>query len=154
GRGGMETAAEARGRVWYATLTGGSMAQHDLVERAATSASVGLTAPHGMMRATSNEPVDGVVCRLGDSSCAAAHAGAIGRARSGQQTSLQRSLLQLQRQYGNHYVGQVLRAGDGGVFGDLDGVERSIGEARGGGHGLDHHTQNRMEQAFGVDFTG
>ena len=34
----------------------------------------------------------------------------------------------------------------------MDAVERSIGQARGGGHGLDHGTHGQMETAFGADF--
>jgi hypothetical protein len=98
----------------------------------------------------------GVACRLGDASCASAHAATVSRSSSSQRSLVHRSLLRLQRQYGNQYVGQVLRQA-GAIEGDGDGmaaVERSIDQARGGGQGLDHGTQGRMESAFGADFSG
>src|SRR6516165_7233400 len=107
-------------------------------------------------RAAGDGAVDGISCRLGDASCAAAHAATVSRSASGQRMAVYRSLLRLQRQYGNRYVGQVLRQA-GGVEGDvgvMDGVERSIDQARGGGQGMDHGTRTRMESAFGADFSG
>lgn len=98
----------------------------------------------------------GVSCRLGDGSCAAAHADTLSRSASGQTASLHGSLLRLQRDYGNQYVGQVLRQAsgerDGG--GSMDAIERAIDGARGAGHGMDHSTRSRMEGAFGADFSG
>jgi hypothetical protein len=38
--------------------------------------------------------------------------------------------------------------------GGMDAIERSIEQARGGGHGMDHGTRGRMEGAFGADFSG
>jgi hypothetical protein len=107
-------------------------------------------------RAASDGAVAGISCRLGDASCAAAHAASVSRSSSGHRSAVHRSLLRLQRQYGNRYVGQVLRQaraveGDGG---DMDAIERSIDQARGGGHGMDHGTRARMESAFGADFSG
>jgi hypothetical protein len=107
-------------------------------------------------RAAGDGATDGISCRLGDASCAAAHAASVSRSASGQRSLVHRSLLRLQRQYGNRYVGQVLRqAGaiesDGG---GLDAIERSINQARGGGYGMDHGTRTRMESAFGADFSG
>jgi hypothetical protein len=106
-------------------------------------------------RATGDGATDGISCRLGDASCAAAHAARVSRAASGQRGAVYRSLLRLQREYGNRYVGQVLRQA-GAVEGDggLEGVERSIDQARGGGHNMDHGTRTRMESAFGADFSG
>src|ERR1700756_1325912 len=54
------------------------------------------------------EPIDQVTCRAGDKSCATAHAATINRATAWQPGRAGRSLLQLQKQYGNQYVKQVL----------------------------------------------
>jgi hypothetical protein len=108
-------------------------------------------------RAAGDGVTDGISCRLGDASCAAAHAASISRLASGQRSSLHRSLLRLQREYGNRYVGRVLRQAARVVEGDgsgMDAIERSIDQARGGGHGMDHGTRSRMESAFGADFSG
>ena len=107
-------------------------------------------------RAAGDGATDGISCRLGDRSCAAAHADSISRWSSGRRSSINRALLRLQAQYGNRYVGQVLRqagvvAGEGGV---MDAIERSIDQARGGGQGMDHGTRTQMETAFGADFSG
>jgi hypothetical protein len=72
------------------------------------------------------------------------------------------ALLRLQRCYGNHHVGRVLRlerasadaAGPIASHGGPDAVEHGIDQARGAGQGLDHRTRGRMESAFGVDFGG
>lgn len=107
-------------------------------------------------RATAEGAAGGVSCRLGDASCASAHAASLSRSASGQRSSVHRSLLKLQRQYGNNYVGQVLRQASPGEHGDggMDAVERSIDGARSSGHGMDHGTRTRMESAFGADFSG
>jgi len=106
-----------------------------------------------VMRSQQDAP-GSTVCRLGDSSCAGAHASAISR-KAGNETSLHHSLIQLQRDYGNQFVGQVLRsADDTGVTGNMDAIERSIDGARGGGHEMDHGTRSRMESSFGADFSG
>ena len=107
-------------------------------------------------RAAGDGAVDGISCRLGDASCAAAHAATVSRSASGQRSAVHRSLLRLQRQHGNRYVGQVLRQAGAveGSGGDMDAIERSIDQARGGGHGMDHGTRTRMESAFGADFSG
>jgi hypothetical protein len=107
-------------------------------------------------RAVGEGSTDGIACKLGDASCAAAHAATVSRSASGQRTAVHRSLLRLQRQFGNRFVGQVLRqaASMDGAGGDMDAVERSIDQARGGGHGIDHGTRSQMESAFGADFSG
>jgi hypothetical protein len=135
------------------------MSSHDIAEGQALRASMPSpwTAPAtpALMRTQADPATDGVSCRLGDASCASAHAARVSRSASGQQTSVHRSLLRLQRQYGNQYVGQVLRQADGsGESGSMDAIERSIDGARGGGHGMDHSTRTRMESAFGADFSG
>src|SRR5215472_2088303 len=107
-------------------------------------------------RAAGDGATDGISCRLGDASCAAAHAATVSGSASGQRTAIHRSLLRLQRQYGNRYVGQVLRQAGavGGDSSDMDAVERSIDQARSGGHSMDHGTRTGMEAAFGADFSG
>jgi len=115
-----------------------------------------MTTPAGIKsRAAGDGATDGISCRVGDASCAAAHAATLSRAVSGQRSSVQRSLLRLQREYGNRYVGRVLRqAGEADGGGDLEAVERSIDQARGGGQSMDHGTRTRMESAFGANFSG
>jgi len=54
------------------------------------------------------DPVDLVTCRAGDNSCAHAHASTLSRSTASGPASVNRSLLQLQRQYGNRYVERVL----------------------------------------------
>jgi hypothetical protein len=136
------------------------MSTHDIAEGQALRASIPSpwTAPAApaLMRTQADLATDGVSCRLGDASCASAHAARVSRSASGQQTSLHRSLLRLQRQYGNQYVGQVLRQADGsaGEAGGMDAIERAIDGARGGGRGMDHGTRSHMESAFGADFSG
>jgi len=104
------------------------------------------------------EAADGVSCRVGDSSCAGAHAGRIHRSVRYEPSHAARSLLQLQRQFGNRYVGQVLSrvqdADEGAGESDLGAVERSIDRARGGGQGLDNGVRRQMESSFGADFSG
>ncbi len=105
----------------------------------------------------SADPVDRVACRVGDPSYATVHASALGRSAGLASSHTARSLLQLQRQFGNRYVGQVLsraRAAEGGGDSDLGAVERSIDQARGGGQGLDDGVRNQMESSFGADFGG
>lgn len=113
-------------------------------------------AANALMRAHADAATDGLSCRLGDGSCASAHAARVSRSASGQRGSVHRSLLRLQRDYGNQFVGHVLRQADGsgGEAGGMNAIERSIDGARGGGHGMDHSTRTRMESAFGADFSG
>lgn len=104
----------------------------------------------------SRDPLDSVVCRVGDGACASAHAGVLHRSMRLNSVSAQQSLLRLQMRYGNQHVGRVLsRASSGGdAFHDMDSIERTIDSARGGGQSLDHGTRGRMETAFGADFSG
>src|SRR5262245_57405362 len=82
--------------------------------------------------------------------------------KAGQMASVQRSaaadrsLLQLQRQYGNRYVQRVVTlaratVGEGDVMPD---VERTIESSRGGGQSLDSGVQTQMGQALNADFSG
>lgn len=54
------------------------------------------------------DPLEQVTCRIGDTSCANAHASTLNRATASQPIRGAESLLQLQRQYGNHYVQRVV----------------------------------------------
>jgi len=82
--------------------------------------------------------------------------------KAGQMASVQRSaaadrsLLQLQRQYGNRYVQRMVTlaratVGEGDVMPD---VERAIEGSRGGGQSLDSGVQAQMGQALNTDFSG
>jgi hypothetical protein len=66
---------------------------------------------HGVVR--NLEPLQQVSCRLGDSSCANAHATTLTRTISSIRTRNGASLLALQRQYGNRYVQRVLALAQG-----------------------------------------
>ena len=103
---------------------------------------------------SSSQPsaVDRVACRVGDASCGDAHAAALSRSMRLDRSSVESSMLKLQRDFGNHYVGQVVdrvRDGDGG---NEAVIERTIDGARGGGQGLDHAVRGQMESSFGADF--
>jgi hypothetical protein len=102
------------------------------------------------------EPLDSVTCRAGDDSCAAAHASTLNRASALQAAGAGRSLLQLQRQYGNRYVERVIAlaresAGPEEVSAH---VEQAINRDRGGGQPLDAGVRRQMESALGADFGG
>jgi hypothetical protein len=135
------------------------MSERDIADRQSlhllsTQKWAALASP-ALSRAADNDPMAGTTCRIGDASCAAAHAARISRSSSGERTSVHRSLRRLQRLYGNRHVGHVLRQAAATEHGsEMDAVERSIGQARGGGHGMDHTTRGRMESAFGADFSG
>jgi len=100
------------------------------------------------------DPIDRVSCRAGDDSCAGAHASTINRSTGSHPARAGRSLLQLQRQYGNRYVDRVLslaREDPGG--GEVSpSIEDAIQEKRGGGQNLDSGVQRHMEGAFGANF--
>lgn len=101
------------------------------------------------------EPVDHVTCRAGDKSCATAHASTLNRATASHPARAGRSLLQLQRQYGNRYVDRVLEvARQSTEHSDVPpDVERAIDHERGGGQPLDGGVRRQMEPAFGADFS-
>jgi len=101
-----------------------------------------------------SDALDRVSCRVGDGTCAAAHASVLDRLSAGDGAT-HGALLRLQRQYGNRYVGRVLdRASAGEGDGGMAAVERSIDQLRGGGQGLDHGVRRQMESSFGADFSG
>lgn len=130
------------------------MSEHDFARRQALITTTAHPALLSLAALTQRSEVSGASCRLGDASCATAHAARVHRVAQGGGASLHRSLRDLQRDYGNRFVGQVLRqaAGDHDD-GGLDAVERAIDGARGGGQHLDHTTQRQMESSFGADFS-
>lgn len=100
------------------------------------------------------DPTAQLSCRLGDSSCAGAHAEALNRAPDVQATHTPEALLRLQRQYGNRFVQRVVelsRSGDGPADVAPE-VEQTIQQARGGGQALDSNVRAQMEPAFKADF--
>jgi hypothetical protein len=109
--------------------------------------------------AVERDVVDRVTCRAGDDSCATAHASTLNRATASQPARAERSLLQLQRQYGNHYVERVLSlARDGANEEDTNSgvsshVENAIQQKRGGGNSLETGVRGQMENALGADFS-
>jgi hypothetical protein len=131
----------------------------------AVKALQGLTADRSQERETSppaveRDVVDRVTCRAGDDSCATAHASTLNRATASQPARAERSLLQLQRQYGNRYVERVLSLAREGAHeedansGVSSNVENAIQQKRGGGNSLDSGVRRRMEGALGADFSG
>jgi hypothetical protein len=102
------------------------------------------------------DPLAQVSCRIGDTSCASAHASTLNRATASHPVRGAQSLVQLQRQYGNRYVQCVLGLSRKGI-GEAEAApeqEEAIQRARGGGQALDKGVQGRMESAFGADFSG
>lgn len=103
--------------------------------------------------AIQRDPTAQLSCRVGDQSCAGAHADTINR------SAVQRSpdaLLRLQRQYGNRFVQRVVdlsRQGeaDASISGE---VEQHIQNARGGGQPLSGTVRAQIEPALGTDFGG
>jgi hypothetical protein len=82
----------------------------------------------------------------------------LGQAASVQRSAVHsgRSLLLLQRQYGNRYVQRVVTVaratgGEGDVMPD---VERAIESSSGGGQSLDSGIQKQMGHALNADFSG
>jgi hypothetical protein len=112
------------------------------------------------------DPVDRVTCRAGDESCAHAHASTLNRSTSSGPAVANRSLLQLQRQYGNRYVERVLSLSQAtadreqqhdvghSASGVSPNVEGAIEQERGAGHGLDAGVKRHMESSLGADFGG
>jgi hypothetical protein len=136
----------------------GAMLESESIRRS-TYLSLPPASLSGLMRAAEVGESGAATCKVGDGSCAAAQAAVVNRRAAAGDTSLHRSLLQLQRNYGNRFVGQVLRHADGSAGGGegegvMDVVERSIESARGGGQSMDHGTRGKMETSFGADFGG
>lgn len=99
------------------------------------------------------DPAVQLSCRVGDTSCAGAHAETIDRETV---QAAPDSLLRMQQAYGNHFVQRVVdlsRQGDGNDAATPE-VEQAIQGARGGGQALDSTVRAQMEPAFGANFGG
>ena len=95
-------------------------------------------------------------CRLGDRSCARAHATRLGRGTISRSSGTRHSLLHLQRHFGNRYVQRVLalRNKSAATSDVQPDVEEMIQSERGGGQPLDKVVRSQMESSFGTDFSG
>jgi hypothetical protein len=105
--------------------------------------------------ARDKDPLAQVPSRIGDTSCAAAHASRLNRAISSRLPRVTDSLLRLQRRYGNRHVQRVLalaRQADGEAEVAPE-IEQAIQRARGGGQALDSKVRTQMGSAFGADFS-
>ncbi len=126
------------------------------LERSAARARRAERPPVGTQRAPQEDVVSGVSCRVGDGSCAGAHASTIRRSTGSQPDRAPEAVLRLQREYGNQYARRVLEVarqveGEGELTPE---VESAIQRKRGGGQALDGGVRGGMESAFGVDFGG
>ena len=102
-------------------------------------------------QAQNDYPLAQAINRIGNTGSVSTDADVLQRAPS----LAQHSLLQLQQQYGNHYVQRVVelaKQGNGQTEVNPE-VETAIERQRGNGHGLDNQFQGQMESAFGVDFS-
>ena len=96
-------------------------------------------------------PLTPAINRLGNNGSVSNHAAVLQRVPS----LAPHSLLQLQQQYGNHYVQRVVelaKQGNGQTEVTPE-VEAAIERQRGNGNGLDNQVQRQMEFAFGADFS-
>lgn len=115
---------------------------------------------HATAPGTNPSAVERVACRAGDDSCAKAHASTLNRATASRPARAERSVLSLQRQYGNHYVERVLTLARQSASAEETStgvpaeVESSIQQKRGSGHNLDSGVRKQMEGALGADFSG
>lgn len=121
-----------------------------------------------------SEPSDQVTCRIGDSSCARAHASTLERSSGLHLSRKTQAVLNLQRDYGNKFVGQVIQSSQEHTAPDVEtlsvqtsrsiqmagdsadvsrDVEASIERTRGGGQALDSAVQTQMGKAFDADFS-
>ena len=114
---------------------------------------------HSGTAAVERDPVDQVACRAGDDSCAKAHASTLNRATASQPARAGRSLLQLQKQYGNRYVERVLTLARESLERSeapnvTPGIEQTIQHKRGGGEAMEGRVRRQMESSLGADFSG
>jgi hypothetical protein len=103
------------------------------------------------------DPSSQITCRLGDASCAGAHASRLNRSTASKRPAQDsRTLLKLQRQYGNRFVQRVLdiSAKSEEPSEVTPEVESAIQQSKGGGHALDGGVQKQMESSFKADFSG
>jgi len=118
----------------------------------------GHEAERGAMADVQRDPTAQLSCRVGDGSCAGAHAETLNRATLNRATlqTAPNALLRLQREYGNRFVQRVVdlsRQGEGEADVTSE-VEQRIQSARGGGQALDSGVRAQMEPAFGANFGG
>ncbi len=130
------------------------------IERAAEARAVGQSQTrtgHANDLGAHFEPnAPGAAVRVHDNTAAALVAARFRQSNKPQPLLPGRSLLQLQRSYGNRYVQRVLglaRQGEGEAGIDPE-VESAIERKRGGGQALDGSVRLQMERAFGSDFSG
>jgi hypothetical protein len=101
------------------------------------------------------DPAVQVSHRPAEDTSANAHASILNRATASKPSRAGRSLLRLQRMYGNRYVQNVLslsrKAGEKAEA--TPEVEQEIQAARGGGQPLDSGASTQMESAFGSDLS-
>jgi hypothetical protein len=135
------------------------MAEHDMLELkrqtlGGTNTRTERLADHSQS-STLPGTIERVSCKVGDASCGEAHAGSISRSIKLDRSSVESSMLRLQRRFGNRYVARVIdRVTDGEGGGSEAAIEREIDGARGGGQALDHGVRGQMENSFGADFGG
>ncbi len=112
--------------------------------------------PSQRVHKDSHDPFGQISCKIGDTSCAAAHASSLKPSTSPRAGSNAKSIMRLQQRYGNRFVQRVLslrRAGSGSAAVSPD-VEQAIQQARGNGLPLGKEIRASMESAFGADFSG
>jgi len=126
----------------------------DSVRQSMTIRPIKRSLPGALSRAP--DPLAQVSCRVGDGSCAGAQASRLNRATGSKIARAEHSLLQLQSDYGNRFVQNVLslsRKAKGEAKAS-DEVEQAIQSARGVGQSLDRGARAQMESAFDTDFSG
>ncbi len=108
-----------------------------------------------------HDPVAQLIGRLAvppssGSAAARGHAAALNRAIGSSPARAGRSLIRLQRKYGNRHVQRVLAVArkEQGEAEVEPEVEAGIQRARGGGQPLDRSVRAQMEPFFGADFGG
>lgn len=124
-----------------------------LLQLARQAVKDGQDADPGSQSLLQRDLTEQVSCRLGDASCAGAHADKLNK--SAIQPAPE-TLQRLQRQYGNRFVQRVVdlaRRGEGEASVTPE-VEQAIHGARGGGQPLDTGARAQLEPAFGADFGG
>ena len=102
------------------------------------------------------DPFERLMSRAPGASSAAVHASSLNDVTGSCPSRAGRSLLQLQRRYGNHYIQRILalaRQGEDEAEVGAE-VESAIERSRGRGQALDTGVRVQMESAFGSDFSG
>lgn len=99
---------------------------------------------------------EGISTRASDTNSATICASRLANVAPSRESSVQRSLLQLQQRYGNRYVQRVvsLARQESGESQAGPEVESVIERERGGGQQMELGVRRQMESAFGSDFGG